>query len=322
MRRFKIASLFSGCGGMDLGCMGGFDFLDNQYERFPVDIVYAMDFDAPICAIYNSNFNHECRVQDVNLLKSDDVPDHDILTGGFPCQSFSIVAQNPKRLGYKDETKGRLFFEMCRILRDKQPAVFVAENVKGLLSANKGEAFPLVLKEFEASGYYVKYKVLNAADYGVPQKRQRIFMVGFRDRGAFEEFDFPEPITANSHIPIRRILEEDIAEKYFFSERAVKGMRTSKNSRVMNKGRAQDVDLPCNTVGAHLSKVSLNSTDPVMVTNGRYRMFTPREVARIQSFPDTYQLTGSRSANYKALGNAVAPVMMWYVMSAILRVLK
>ena len=95
-----------------------------------------------------------------------------MLAGGFPGQSFSIVAQNPKRLGIKDE-KGMLFFEMCRILRDRQPKCFIAENVKGLLTANKHEAFPLIIKEFEESGYDVKYTVLNAATYGVPQKRER-----------------------------------------------------------------------------------------------------------------------------------------------------
>ena len=90
----------------------------------------------------------------------------------------------------------------------------------------------------------------------------------------------------------------------------------------MNKGRAQDVNSPCNTVGAHLAKVSLNSTDPVLMDNGRYRMFTPREVARIQSFPDSFELTGSRTTNYKALGNAVAPVMMWKVTQEIIKALS
>ncbi len=321
MKTFRVASLFSGCGGMDLGCTGGFDFLDQNYKKLNTNIVYAMDFDARICELYNSNFSHQCHTQDINLLNSNDIPNHDILTGGFPCQSFSIIAQNPKRLGYKDQTKGKLFFEMCRILRDKQPQVFVAENVKGILSANKGEAFPLILDEFKKSGYHVKYQVLNAADYGVPQKRQRVFIIGFKDKDAYDIFDFPKP-TVKIPITIREILEEEIEEKYFFSEKAVQGMLKSKNTKTMNKGRAQNIDAPCNTVGAHLSKVSLNSTDPVMLTNGRYRMFTPREVARIQSFPDSYQLAGTKATNYKALGNAVAPVVMWHVTKQIIAALE
>lgn len=321
-KQYKVASLFSGCGGMDLGCTGNFEFLGKKYKKLPTKLVYAMDFDEPICNLYNSNFDHICNVQDINTLKSEEVPDHDILTGGFPCQSFSVVAQNPKRLGYKDSVKGKLFFEMCRILKDKQPMVFVAENVKGLLSANKGEAFPLVLQEFENAGYHVTYKVLNASEYGVPQKRERVFIVGFKDKNCFEHFHFPKPTAKGREVPISKILESNVDEKYFFSQKAVDGMLKSKNSKTMNKGRAQDINSPCNTVGAHLAKVSLNSTDPVLMDNGRYRMFTPREVARIQSFPDSFELTGSKTTNYKALGNAVAPVMMWKVTQEIIKALN
>lgn len=103
--------------------------------------------------------------------------------------------------------------------------------------------------------------------------------------------------------------------KVFFHEKAIMGMM--KNRTSMNKGRAQDITKPCNTVGAHLAKVSLNSTDPVLMENGRYRRFTPREVARIQSFPDTFALVGSEAAQYRALGNAIPPVMFWYIANAV-----
>lgn len=319
-KTFKIASFFTGLGGMDLGSEGGFTFLTNSYAKLPTKTVYAMDFDKPINDIYNANFKLQTKHKDINLVDSNEVPDHDILTGGFPCQSFSVVAQNPKRLGYKDDKKGKLFFEMCRILKDKKPAVFVAENVKGLLSANKGEAFPLVIQEFEKAGYFVKYKVLNASHYGVPQKRERVFIVGFRDKEAYNRFEFPEPTTLGNPTTLKDILipEEEVEEKYYFSEKAVQGMLASKNSKLMNKGRAQNIEDACNTVGAHLAKVSLNSTDPVLCINGRYRMFTPREVARIQSFPEEFQLPASRTINYKALGNAVAPVVMWHVTKSII----
>lgn len=321
-KRYKIASLFSGCGGMDLGSEGGFDFLERNYKRLNTQVVYAMDFDKPISDIYNSNFPGRCECRDIRQVKSSELPEHDILTGGFPCQSFSVIAQNPKRLGFKDD-RGKLFFEMCRILKEKKPRVFVAENVKGLLSANKGEAFPLIVKEFENAGYHVTYSVLNASHFGVPQKRERVFIVGFRNRKAFEAFTFPKPTTKNIPVPISAIVhpENEVEERYFFSEKAVQGMRSTKHAKTMNKGRAQKLNEPCNTVGAHLAKVSLNSTDPVLVTNGRYRMFTPREVARIQSFPDVFRLTGSRNINYKALGNAVAPVVMWHVTRKILEAL-
>lgn len=321
---YKVASFFTGLGGMDLGGEGDFDFLGQHYKKNPLKTVYAMDFDKPICDIYNANFGIECQHKDINLVSADEIPDHDILTGGFPCQSFSVVAQNPKRLGYKDDKKGKLFFEMCRILKEKKPAVFVAENVKGLLSANKGEAFPLVIQEFENAGYHVKYKVLNASHYGVPQKRERVFIVGFRDKRAYDTFEFPEPVTLDKPRIIKEIIdpEHTIEEKHYFSKRAVQGMQATKHAKTMNKGRAQDINLPSNTVGAHLAKVSLNSTDPVLRIDGRYRMFTPREVARIQSFPESFKLPGSRTTNYKALGNAVAPVVMWHVTQSIVSALK
>jgi DNA (cytosine-5)-methyltransferase 1 len=321
---YKVASFFTGLGGMDLGGEGDFDFLGHHYKKNPLKTVYAMDFDKPICDIYNANFGIECQHKDINLVSADEIPDHDILTGGFPCQSFSVVAQNPKRLGYKDDKKGKLFFEMCRILKEKKPAVFVAENVKGLLSANKGEAFPLVIQEFENAGYHVKYKVLNASHYGVPQKRERVFIVGFRDKQSYDAFEFPEPVTVDSPRVIKEIIdpEHTIEDKYYFSKKAVQGMQATKHAKTMKKGRAQDVNQPSNTVGAHLAKVSLNSTDPVLCIDGRYRMFTPREVARIQSFPESFKLPGSRTTNYKALGNAVAPVVMWHVAQSIITALK
>ncbi|OGI34303.1 MAG: DNA (cytosine-5-)-methyltransferase [Candidatus Moranbacteria bacterium RIFOXYA2_FULL_43_15] len=322
-KNYKVASLFTGCGGMDLGVEGGFVFLGKKYQKLKTKTVYAMDFDAPICEIYNANFPIECEVRDIRKLKSSDIPNHDILTGGFPCQSFSVVAQNPKRLGYKSE-KGQLFFEMCRILREKTPSVFIAENVKGILSANKKEAFPLILEEFKKSGYHVKYQILNASHFGVPQKRERVFIVGFRNERAFERFSFPDPVTFEKPTPISSIVipEKQIEERFYFSERAVQGMKNTKHAKTMNKGRAQRIGEPCNTVGAHLAKVSLNSTDPVLCINGKYRMFTPREVARIQSFPENFKLPATKAVNYKALGNAVAPVVMWHVTRKIIKALE
>ena len=201
---------------------------------------------------------------------------------------------------------------MCRILRERQPKCFIAENVKGILTANKKSAFPLIIKEFEDSGYDVQYSLLNSAKFGVPQKRERVIIVGFR-KDLNVKFDFPEVeiVNENKFVPLKTVIEKQVDEKYYFSEKAVAGMMKKRES--MNKGRAQDIDKPCNTVGAHLAKVSLNSTDPVLMERGRYRRFTPREVARIQSFPENFKLVGSESAQYRALGNAIPPVMLWYV---------
>lgn len=320
MEKLKVASLFCGCGGTDVGLLGGFDFLGKYYNSNSMEIVYANDIDDNACKIFKENFGIIPDNRDIRAVKTEEIPEFDILTGGFPCQSFSIVAQNPKRLGVKDE-RGKLFFEMCRILRERQPKCFIAENVKGILTANKRSAFPLILKEFEESGYEVQYQILNSADYGVPQKRERVIIVGFR-KDLNITFSFPEAEIDDEtkYIPLKTVIEKRVDEKYFFSERAVAGMMKKRES--MNKGRAQDINKPCNTVGAHLAKVSLNSTDPVLMEGERYRRFTPREVARIQSFPDDFELVGSEAAQYRALGNAIPPVMFWYVAKAVSKELK
>lgn len=311
MEKLTTVSLFCGCGGMDYGLLGGFDYLGNHYSSLPFEIVYAVDNDKYAIEIYNANFMHQCCLKDVRDIDAKTVPDHDILIGGFPCQSFSIVAQNPPRLGYKDD-RGKLFFEMIKILVEKKPRFFIAENVKGLLSANNNKTFPMIVKEFEKAGYHVKYKLLNASNYGIPQKRERIFIVGFKDVIDYFHFDFPEPSTLHNRIPLKKAINNNVSDKYFFSDKAVKGML--KVQKKMNKGRVQDINCPCNTISAHLAKVSLNGTDPVLFINGKYRRFTPEEAAKIQSFPDSFIFDCvSENRQYKAIGNAVPPVLMWTV---------
>lgn len=315
MESLRLASLFCGCGGTDVGLVGDFDFLGRHYDKNPVQIVYANDIEGSACKIFEENFGVAPDQRDIRKVASSELPAIDLLTGGFPCQSFSIVAQNPKRLGVKDD-RGLLFFEMCRILTEKQPKCFIAENVKGLLSANKGEAFPLIISEFEKAGYSVTYRLINAAQYGVPQRRERVIIVGIRNDLGFS-FEFPDIVCHDEadYATLGSCVDEDVAEKYYFSEKAVQGLLKAKKD--MNKGRVQDLNKPCNTVGSHLAKVSLNSTDPVLKVGERYRRFTPREVARIQSFPETFKLVGTELAQYRALGNAIPPVMFWYITRAL-----
>lgn len=315
--KLGVASFFCGLGGMDIGILGGFDFLNHHYQRLPFKINYATDFDPYAASIYNSNFEHECKILDIRNIQSRDVPKHDVLLGGFPCQSFSISAQNPPRLGYKDE-RGMLFFELVRMLKHHKPRVFIAENVKGLISANKKQALPLIIKEFENVGYNVTYKLLKASDFDVPQKRERVFIVGFRYKKDFKRFKFPTNANPNRNV-LKDVIdsEANLEEKWFFSEKAVAGMLRVRSK--MNKGRAQNINEPCNTISSHLSKVSLNSTDPVLKIKDRYRRFTPREAASIQSFPEDFNLNSvSENRQYRAIGNAVPPVLMWYVAKSVL----
>lgn len=321
MEKIKVASLFCGCGGMDLGVIGGFTFLGKEYKDNPFEIVYSVDFDEYCTKIYNENFEHKCQVKDVRDINIEQLPEFDMLIGGFPCQSFSISAQNPPRLGYKDE-RGMLFFEMVKILRERQPRFFIAENVKGILSANEGKAFPMIISEFKDAGYHVMYKLLNAADYGVPQKRERVIIMGFKNIEDYKKFKYPSRVRMEERKVLRDVIIEDENhnESLFFSERAVAGMMAVREK--MNKGRAMSLDEPCNTVSAHLAKVSLNSTDPVYMYEGRFRRFSAREAARIQSFPDNFKLDSvSQGRQYKAIGNAVPPVMMWHVVKSLQKIL-
>ena len=320
MERIKVASLFCGCGGMDLGVLGGFSFLGKEYPKNPFEIVYAVDFDEYCTKIYNENFEHKCIVKDVRDINLNELPEFDMLIGGFPCQSFSISAQNPPRLGYKDE-RGMLFFEMVKILKERQPRFFIAENVKGILSANEGKAFPMIINEFRDAGYHVMYKLLNASDYGVPQKRERVIIMGFLQEEDYNMFRYPAKIKKEERKVLKDVVlqEENVNESLFFSEKAVAGMMAVRDK--MNKGRAQNMEEPCNTISAHLAKVSLNSTDPVLMIEGRFRRFSTKEAARIQSFPDTFRLDAvSQGRQYKAIGNAVPPVLMWHIIKALQKV--
>lgn len=249
------------------------------------------------------------------------MPKFDMLIGGFPCQSFSISAQNPPRLGYKDE-RGMLFFEMVKILKKRHPRFFIAENVKGILSANKGKAFPIIIKEFKDAGYTVVHKLLNAAEYGVPQKRERVIIIGFRDQEDFLKFHYPTKVNTSERKVLGDVIMEEANndETLFFSEKAVAGMIAVREK--MNKGRAMSLTEPCNTISAHLAKVSLNSTDPVYMVGNRYRRFSSREAARIQSFPDSFCFNSvSQIRQYKAIGNAVPPVLMWHIIHSLQKTL-
>ncbi len=313
----NVLSLFCGCGGMDLGLLGGFEYLGRTYPKLDYNIIKAIDNDPYCTKIYNQNFEHKCEVLDVRELNIDELPNIDVLIGGFPCQSFSISAQNPPRLGYKDE-RGMLFFEMVKILKEKKPRFLIAENVKGLLSANGGKAFPMIIQEFSNVGYHIKFKLFNASEFGVPQKRERVIIVGFRDIEDYNNFKFPTPTTLFNKVPLSEVInkEDNYNERLFFSERAVEGMLKVKEK--MNKGRIQALDSPCNTISSHMAKVSLNSTDPVLFVNGRYRRFSSQECARIQSFPEDFIWDSvSEAKQLKAIGNAVPPVLMWHIAEAL-----
>lgn len=321
---YNVVSLFAGCGGSDLGTLGGFNFNGKHYEEHPCKLIYACDIDQKAIDTHKLNFfTEKLECTDICDVQSADIPNHDILTGGFPCQSFSTV--NPTKNPFDE--RGKLYIQMARIVKDKQPKVFIAENVKGLMTLSKGEIFRNVISTFEKAGYKLFHSLINAADYGVPQKRQRVIIIGIRydiwkNNGAFS---FPNKTNENNWVPLSVAVQKlNIEEKkYYFSERAVQGMKNAKNN--MKRGLAQNLDEPCLTITSHLAKVSLNSRDPVLLVNPEkelYRRFTPLEAARIQSFPDDFKFAGTETSAYRQIGNAIPPVMFWYIINSVIEYLN
>lgn len=320
---YNVISLFCGCGGADLGTIGGFKFNKKTYAAHPCKLVYACDIDQKAIDTHKLNFQTENAVcGDICEIDESEIPACDILTGGFPCQSFSTV--NPTKDPFDD--RANLYKQMVRMVKAKQPKVFIAENVKGMMTLHKGMIFRRVVSAFEDAGYKTFPKLLNAADYGVPQKRERVIIVGIRKDiwEAKGDFDFPKATNAGRWAPLSVAVPElAIADKkYYFSEKAVQGMKNAKNN--MKRGLAQNLDEPCLTVTSHLAKVSLNSRDPVLLVDPEkelYRRFTPLEAARIQSFPDNFKFAGTETTAYRQIGNAIPPVLFWHITNAIIKYL-
>lgn len=312
----KVASLFCGCGGSDLGLLGGFHYLGKDYKKLDFDIVYALDFDKYAVDTYNKNFVHKAECADICDVDFSKIPDVDVMIGGFPCQSFSTV--NPTK--DTNDARANLYKQIVRFLKAKQPKYFICENVKGLMTLQKGAIITKILDEFRSVGYNVRYRLVKAVEYGIPQRRERVIIVGIRKDLEYT-FEYPSATTKEGHYtPLSAVIDNlAISEsKYYFSERAVLGVKNAKNN--MKRGLWQDLNAPCLTVTAHLAKTSMNSRDPILLVDAEkelYRRFTPREAARIQSFPDSFLLNDSEPKSYKQIGNAIPPVLMWHIAEAL-----
>lgn len=324
----RTVSLFAGCGGADLGIIGDFNFSNTHYGKMPFEIIYANDIDPKALNTHKRNFrciNTECK--DISEVKIEDIPEHELLVGGFPCQSFSTV--NPTKDPYDE--RANLYKQMVRVLKGKTPKYFIAENVKGFMTLYRGSIFKKACNDFQSCGYELSFALLNCADFGVPQKRERVFIVGVR-KDLNVRFVFPEKTHSEFQedgkkqwVPLGAVIDKLQIDdpKYYFSQRAVAGMKNAKNN--MKRGLYQDLSKPCLTVTSHLAKVSLNSRDPVLLVDAEkeiYRRFTPREVARIQSFPDDFEFEGSEADSYRQIGNAIPPVMMWTIVNSLAQQFK
>lgn len=296
----KVVSLFCGAGGLDLG------FIRSGHK-----VVWATDIDQHAIATYHHNISKHAHLADIRTINTEIIPECDIVIGGFPCQGFSVAntGRNAK------DSRNQLYLELLRVIRDKSPTFFLAENVKGLLSLEKGRIFEIILKDFSDLGYSVQYQVLNAADYGAPQKRERLIIVGVR-KGVKFDFKFPRPTHAPKEkskalglfpwVSIGEALA-DIPEPEDAPE--IPNHTYSKFKLKFNGyigHRRIDPTLPAPTVTARGD----NKGGVVVLHHpNNHRRMSVRELASTQTFPIDFEFKSTQSVAYRLIGNAVPPTL-------------
>lgn len=299
----KCASFFAGVGGIDLGFdKAGFKTIyANELDKFAVDTIRA-------------NFDFIVDHRDINDVKASEIPDFDIMLAGFPCQAFSVAGY---RQGFDDEKgRGNLYFELERIFEEKKPSVILLENVKNLVNHDQGNTFKVILESLRNHGYHVKYKVLNACEYGnIPQNRERIYVVCFKNINAYEKFEFPHSIPLNTSISDLLENETNIEKKYFYTEKTPffnQLVEDIKDAKTLYQWRRQYVRANksnmCPTLTANMGTGGHNV--PLLNVQGKpdtIRKLTPRECFNFQGFPKDFILpTTTSNANlYKQAGNSV-----------------
>ncbi len=299
--KFSVVSMFSGCGGMDLGFKGGFEIFGRRFKSLPFDIVWANDFNGEACKTYERNLGHRIHRGDVWTLLETMPERADVLIGGFPCQDISI---NGKRTGVNGARSG-LYKAMIQAIKRTQPKVFVAENVKALLR-HQGW-LKQVVTDFEALGYTLHYQLYRAADYGVPQSRERVFFVG----------------TAPGVIPFVPPVPERNASSWMTAREAIGDLEGLEHSPHINHiwsganispeqgNRRLVAERPGYTIRAEChGNIQFHYRLP--------RRISMREAARIQSFPDKFLFMSGLRQIERQVGNAVPPILAWHVANSVL----
>lgn len=302
---FTFIDLFAGIGGMRLA-----------FEEAGGECVYSNEWNKFSQQTYMANFG-DMPDGDITQVNADDIPDHDVLVAGFPCQPFSIAGVSKKNslgraTGFADKTQGTLFFDVCRILEAKRPKAFMLENVKNLCSHDKGKTFKVITESLNELGYEVFYKVIDGQAF-VPQHRERIIIVGFdRERyGSFFDFEFniipkePKPVIAD-------ILEKDVSEKYTLSDKLwIYLQNYAAKHKAAGNGFGYGI-APLDGVSRTLSARYYKDGSEVLIEqDGKNpRKLTPRECARLQGFPDTFAIPVSDTQAYRQFGNSVVVPLM------------
>ncbi|MBL0690742.1 MAG: DNA cytosine methyltransferase [SAR324 cluster bacterium] len=294
MAKLKIIDLFAGIGGIRLGF--------NKAAKNDLDCVFTSEWDKYATQTYQANFGDAPVYGDITKVDLDKIPKHDILLAGFPCQPFS---QAGFKKGFSD-TRGTLFFDIIRILDAKKPPAFLLENVKSLKTHDGGRTLQIIITHLRDIGYEnVQYQVLRARDFGLPQNRERIYIVGFLNENNL--FAFPRPTYKETRVA--DILETNIDHKYTISDRLWEGHQRRKRENKLNGkgfgyGIVNEDSKYTNTISARYYK---DGSEILIEQQGKNpRKLTPREAARLQGFPDNFKIPVSNTQAYKQFGNSVA----------------
>jgi DNA (cytosine-5)-methyltransferase 1 len=290
--KLKFIDLFCGIGGFRVAFEEACE--ENEIES---ECVFSSDIDKYAQDSYEANFG-ERPAGDITLINEKEIPDHDILFGGFPCQPFSIIGQ----MKGMDDTRGTLFFDIARIIKEKKPKAFILENVKQLVGHDGGKTLKVIVQALKDIGYHVQYSVLNALDYGLPQKRERVVIVGHREPIMFT---FPTP--EKPYKSLKKILEKKVEDKYFASE-YIREKRKNKHTSsyypsIWHENKSGNI---CSY--PYSCALRSGASHNYLLVNGERRL-TPREMFRLQGFPDWYKIIVSDAQAKKQAGNAV-PVNM------------
>lgn len=301
--RFSVISLFSGCGGMDLGFKGGFEFLGKKYHELPFDIIWANDINEMACKTYQKNIGTHIVPGDIWQI-IDQIPKKtDIVIGGFPCQDISV---NGKGAGVEGKRSG-LYRAMVEVISRTKPKMFIAENVKGLLMKHNTTSLEKVLTDFRGLGYEVSFKLYNAADYGVPQTRERVIIVGTLPN--YTKFIPPSPIYSKDQYITAYQAIEDLANLPKNENFNHVWSQANKSSEQGN--RKLLANRPGYTIRAEChGNIQFHYKLP--------RRISMREAARFQSFPDNFIFESKLRETERQVGNAVAPVFAWHIAQAAL----
>lgn len=290
--KLKFIDLFCGIGGFRVAFEEACEENEVQFE-----CVFSSDIDKYAQNSYEANFG-ERPAGDITLIDEKEIPDHDILFGGFPCQPFSIIGQ----MKGMDDTRGTLFFDIARIIKEKKPKAFILENVKQLVGHDGGKTLKVIVQALKDIGYHVQYSVLNALDYGLPQKRERVVIVGHQEPIMFT---FPTP--EKPYKSLKKILEKKVEDKYFASE-YIREKRKKKHTSsyypsIWHENKSGNI---CSY--PYSCALRSGASHNYLLVNGERRL-TPREMFRLQGFPDWYKIIVSDAQAKKQVGNAV-PVNM------------